>query len=264
MTRKADMVHTKTPDTAPSTRRRRWFIPVSVLAAVLLAISGGLLWFFGGEAPAEVDLAATASSVADDDGVATDEEPTDIGGIDGTWTVDSTTGVFTVDGTTTATFVGFRVEEVLSSIGSATAVGRTPGVSGSISIEGTTLASAEVTADMTSIVSDQARREDAIQRSLGTSANPEATFVLTQPIELGAEAAEGEAISVVAAGEMTINGVTNDVEVDLEAQLVDGQILVTGTTEIAFDDFGVTAPTSPAVLSVEDNGVVEFQLWLSR
>ena len=117
---------------------------------------------------------------------------------------------------------------------------------------------------MTSIVSDQARREDAIQRALGTGTNPEATFVLTEPVELGEAAASGEMVEVVAAGELTLNGETNTVEVPLQAQLVDGAIVVTGSTEILFADYGVTAPSAPVVVSVEDNGILEFQIWLAR
>lgn len=262
-----EMVQTKTPDTE-TPRRRRWVIPVSILGVIALGIAGGLLWFFGGEAPAEVDLAATASAVAENADSATtpaaDESAGTATGVEGTWAVDAAVGEFTLEDTTTATYVGFRVEEVLNSIGSTTAVGRTPDVTGTVTIDGTTLTSAEITADLTSIVSDESRREDSIQRSLNTSSNPDATFVLAEPIDLGSSAAEGEAISVVATGELTINGISNEVEVELDAQLIEGMILVTGTTDISFADYDISAPTSPAVLSVEDNGVVEIQLWLSR
>jgi len=137
-------------------------------------------------------------------------------------------------------------------------------VSGSIEIEGTTLTSAEVVADLTSIVSDQTRREDAIQQALGTGSNPEATFALTESIDLGEDAASGEVVDAVATGELTVNGVTNTVENPLQAQLVDGMILVTGSMEVLFADYSVTAPSAPVVISVEDNGILEFQLWLSR
>ncbi|MEX1126832.1 MAG: hypothetical protein WEE53_14320, partial [Acidimicrobiia bacterium] len=60
-----------------------------------------------------------------------------------------------------------------------------------------------------------------------------------------------------------INGVTNTVEIPLQAQLVDGMILVTGSTELLFADYGVNTPTAPVVLSVEDHGTLEFQLWFS-
>lgn len=260
------MVHTKTPTTATPSRRKRRAVPILILGAIVLVVAGGLFWFLGGEAPAEVDLAATAALVAGDGEAAAAGTDTDLAdaGIDGTWEVDTSVGEFTVADTTTATFAGFRVDEVLSSIGSTTAVGRTPDVSGSITIAGTTLTSAQFTADLTSIVSDEARREDSIQGALNTSSHPDATFVLTEPVELGTEAAQGEAIQVVATGELTINGVTNEVEVELEAQLVEGMVLVTGTTDIVFTDYDVTAPAAPIVLSVEDNGTVEFQLWLAR
>ena len=99
---------------------------------------------------------------------------------------------------------------------------------------------------------------------LGTASNPEATFTLTEPIELGAEASGGDSVEVTASGELTINGVTNPVEITLEAQLIDTMILVTGTTDISFGDYEVVAPTAPVVLSVEDHGTVEVQLWLAR
>ena len=117
---------------------------------------------------------------------------------------------------------------------------------------------------LTAIVSDESRRDSRIQEALGTDANPEATFVLTEPIDFGAAAADGEAVTVTATGELTINGVTNQVEISLEAQLVDGMILVVGSTDIVFADYAVAVPTAPMVLSVEDHGVLEVQLWLSR
>lgn len=126
------------------------------------------------------------------------------------------------------------------------------------------MTSAELVVDLTSVVSDESRREDAIQRALGTGSNPSASFVLTEPIELGDAAASGELVSVIAVGELTLNGVANTVDIPLEAQLVDGMILVTGSSDILFADYEVTAPSAPVVVSVEDNGIFEFQLWLSR
>ncbi len=71
-------------------------------------------------------------------------------------------------------------------------------------------------------------------------------------------------VDVVASGELTLNGVTNAVEIPLQAQLIDGSILITGSTQILFADYEVTAPSAPVVVSVENNGILEFQLWLAR
>ena len=263
------MIETKEKTESPTEQKRPrwlpWVIGLGLFAALAI---GGLIWFFAGDAPAEVDLTETVSAVDESGGVETTAvESTAVetaDGIEGEWSVDTTVGDFAVTDDTTATFAGFRVEEVLESIGSTTAVGRTPEVSGNIEIEGTTLTSGEFVVDLTSIVSDQARRENAIQRALGTGANPDATFVLTEPVELGDAAASGEMVEVVATGELTLNGVTNTVEIPLQAQLVDGAILVTGSTDILFADYSVTAPSAPVVVSVEDNGVLELQIWLTR
>jgi polyisoprenoid-binding protein YceI len=264
------MIDTKANTESPSGETRRRWVPWAIgLGLIVVLVGGAMVWFFAGDAPAEVDLTETVSAVSESSiGETSASVATTAGvtadGIEGTWSVDTTVGEFTVNGETTATFAGFRVEEVLESIGSTTAVGRSPDVSGSIEIDGTTLTSAEMVVDLTSIVSDQARRENAIQRSLGTGANPQATFVLTEPIELGEAAAAGEVVDVIATGELTVNGVTNVVEIPLQAQLVDGMILITGSTEVLFADYSVTAPSAPVVVSVEDNGILEFQLWLSR
>ena len=253
------MIDTYGETESPTGRKRNRWLPWAIGLGLIAAVaSGGLFWFFAGGAPAEVDLTETVSAVDETAAVQTSD------GIEGEWSVDTSVGEFIVTDETTATFAGFRVEEVLESIGSTTAVGRTPSVSGSIEIEGTTLTSAEIVVDMTAIVSDQARREEAIQSALGTGADPEATFVLTEPVELGEAAASGEMVEVVATGELTLNGVTNTVEIPLQAQMVDGAILVTGSTEILFADYSVTAPSAPVVLSVENNGILELQLWLSR
>ena len=51
---------------------------------------------------------------------------------------------------------------------------------------------------------------------------------------------------------------------DLQAQLVDDIIVVVGSSDVVFSDYGVPTPRSAAVLSVEDEGVMEFQLYFAR
>jgi hypothetical protein len=41
-------------------------------------------------------------------------------------------------------------------------------------------------------------------------------------------------------------------------------VTVVGTFDIVFADYGVEVPSAPIVLSVEDHGVVEIQLFLTR
>jgi polyisoprenoid-binding protein YceI len=69
---------------------------------------------------------------------------------------------------------------------------------------------------------------------------------------------------VTAVGEMTIHGITNPLEMPLEAQLVDDLIVVVGSTEIVFTDYDVTVPSAPVVLSADDRGPLELQLLFAR
>jgi polyisoprenoid-binding protein YceI len=180
----------------------------------------------------------------------------------GDWTIDTAVGSFS---DFSGTWVGFRVDEVLGNgIGSTQAVGRTPGVSGTLTIEGTTLVAVSIEADLTRIVSDRTRRDDAIQRTLETGRFPAAMFELDAPLELGPEAETGGIISVTASGRMTIHGVTRAVTATLEARLVEGRIQVVGTAPFAFAEYDMTAPTAPIVLSVSQTGTLEFQLFFAR
>jgi hypothetical protein len=58
--------------------------------------------------------------------------------------------------------------------------------------------------------------------------------------------------------------VTQQVEFALDAQVKDGTLVVVGSTEIAFSDFGVSVPEAPIVVSVSDTGTVEVQLLFTR
>lgn len=206
-------------------------------------------------------------SADDTSGEATGEDAGDDGGpaagIDGSWTVDTSVGDFSF-GDSTGTFVGFRVAEELTGVGQIEAVGRTPGVSGTVTIEGTSATAATIEADMAAITTDDSRRDNRVRGALDVDQFPTATFVLGAPIDFGAAAADGEPVSALAAGDLTVHGITQPVTFELEAQLVDDTIVIVGSTEISFSDFGVTVPSAPIVLSADDFGVIELQLFLAR
>jgi len=238
---------------------RRIKLLLGAVALVVLVAAGGLWSFFNDDAPAEASLTAAVESVSPE----TDTTEAVADGVTGTWVVDTESGEFDYD-TATGTFAGFRIDEQLSGIGSATAVGRTGDVSGSITIDGTTVTAASFDVDLTTITTNESRRDDKVQQALATDTYPTATFTLTEPMELGDGAASGEPVAVVAVGDLTIHGVTQRVELPMEAQLVDGTVVVVGSLDVTFADFGVEVPSSPIVLSVEDHGVLEVQLLLVR
>ena len=234
--------------------RKRTKIVLALCVVVLLGAGGGIWWFLKDDAPPRVSLEAAAGSVT---GQAASRE-----GIAGDWAVDAETGTFDFE-SATGTFAGFRIEERLTGIGSTTAVGRTGDVSGKITIEGTKVTAASFEVDTASITTNDRRRDDNVQSALAVSRFPKATFVLTNPVELGADAANGKAIAVDATGTLTIKGVTKNVTIPLEAQLVNGTVVVVGSTDIVFSDYGVEVPRSQVVLSVDNHGTMEFQLLLT-
>jgi polyisoprenoid-binding protein YceI len=143
-------------------------------------------------------------------------------------------------------------------------VGRTGDVTGSITIDGTTLTAAEFEVDLTTITTNDTRRNDRVQEALETDATPNATFALTEPVELGEAAAAGEPVEATAVGDLTIHGVTQRVEFPLEAQLTSGTVVVIGSLDVTFSDYDVEVPESQIVLSVEDHGVLELQFLLTK
>ena len=247
-------------------------LKLAVAAVLLVVLAGGAfaLWFFKDDSPDEVDLGAAVESVEEnadeggDEGGGTDTTEAAGAGIEGTWTVDGNSGTFDFTDTASGTFVGFRVNEELSAIGSSTAVGRTPEVTGSIAIEGTELTAATFDANMTAITTNESRRDDRVRSALATSQFPTATFVLSEPVDLGAAVENGGPVSVTAVGDLTIKGVTQTVSIPLEAQLTGDTVVVVGSMEITFADYGVEVPSAPVVLSADDHGILEVQLLLNR
>jgi polyisoprenoid-binding protein YceI len=241
--------------------RAKVLIAVAVVA--LVVVGGGLWWFLKDDAPEAVSLDAAVDQVDDGSSDTTATDTTEAGSaIEGTWTIDAQTGDFDFE-TATGTFAGFRVDEELAGIGAATAVGRTGDVTGSFIIEGTTVTEADFEVDLTTITTNESRRDDRVQDALETSTFPTATFTLTEPLELGAEAADGESVSISAVGDLTIHGETQSVDFPLEAQLVDGTVVLVGSLDLTFADYGVEAPTSPVVLGVDDQGILELQFLLT-
>jgi polyisoprenoid-binding protein YceI len=265
------------PDSSPS--RRGPLVAIIVLVAVVAGAAGLWYLFFRPAGPAPVSLgttppiaAATASAEAGSASSAVDPSagpseaasPDDgtTSGIAGTWNVDPTVGSFS---DFSSSFVGYRVQEELASVGATEAVGRTPDVSGSLTVDGTTITAAAFTADLTTLESDEQRRDGQLRnQAIETSQFPTATFTLTKPVELGSIPAEGEAVDVTATGDLTLHGVTKSVEIPMQAKLENGVVTVVGTLPIVFADYDIAKPTSFVVLSVDDKGVMEFQLHFTK
>ncbi len=164
------------------------------------------------------------------------------------------------------TFVGYRVDEVFAAGAvKKTAVGRTAGVTGSIVVAGATISEANFEADMTALKSDEARRDSQIKvRGIESTKFPKATFVLSAPIVLGGAPKIGAELPVKATGMLTLHGVTKEIALDLEARWSGDRIDVAGKTDILMADYAIEPPTIPAIVTVENKGVLELQIVFAR
>lgn len=169
----------------------------------------------------------------------------------GTWTVVVGENVF----------AGYRIQELFGGETiKKTATGRTPVVTGTMTVQGNQITVVDLTADLSQLKSSETRRDNS-QRNSGLQIDtfPTATFTLTEPISLPSAPAEGSAADVQAVGELTLHGVTRPVTIPLQTSLRDGRINVAGGAPIVLADFEIQPPDSGFV-SVDDNGTFEVQL----
>ncbi len=245
--------------------RPRLLIAIAAALAIIVA-AGGAFWYFvlRDDAPPEVSLASAVNSLttktpattsAGNTTTATTSSSNPSTGINGTWTPDSSQ----------QTFLGYRVNEELARIGFQTAVGRTPGVTGSVVIDGNAVTSATIEADMTKLASDSRQRDGQLRnQAIEYSKFPKATFVLADKVTLPATLADGQPFETTLKGKLTLHGVTKDVSIPVKGQLQSGFLVVVGSTNIVFADYQISKPNGANVLSIEDHGIMELQLFLKK
>ena len=160
-------------------------------------------------------------------------------------------------------YVGYRVVEVL--FGQDTeGVGRTRDVTGSLTLEGSQITAAEFTVDMTTLTSDEDNRDRKFNGEImNTGEFPTASFVITQPIDLGSVPADGTEVTASATGDLTIHGVTKSVTIEVSAQRNGDIVDVLGSTDIVFADYGIDNPSTGGI-TTEDHGALEFLLSFTR
>jgi len=236
--------------------RKQTLIGGGIIAALVVVVAAALVWYavLPHDAPSRVTLTDAVTSAQ---GSPNPMQPSAAAtaaayeGLAGTW-------VLTPNG---ESFVGYRVKEELARIGAATAVGRTNQITATLQFDGTAITDVQVQADLTALKSDSALRDGALRmQALETNRFPTASFVLTEPIVLGSLPAEGVPVTATAVGDLTLHGQTRRISIDLQGQRTNGLVVVVGSLEIRFADYGIAQPRAAAVLSVEDHGTLELQL----
>jgi polyisoprenoid-binding protein YceI len=161
----------------------------------------------------------------------------------------------------------YRVREQLANISFPTdAVGTTRAISGTIVMEpdGTVVSQeSKFIVDLTTLKSDKAQRDRYIQNNtLQTRSYPTAEFIPTKVIELPSPLPTSGTATFQLAGDLTVHGITRPATWDVTAS-VDGQGLTgSASTSFTFEDFGMTPPRVPILLSVEDTIKLEVDFHL--
>jgi polyisoprenoid-binding protein YceI len=215
-----------------------------VIAAVVLgvaAFAGIYLLFFNEDSPDEFAL-----TPVDEQSV-----PADTASIAGSWTV------------APGSEAGYRVREKLASLpAQSDAVGRTTDVTGTVVIDEASVTAASFEVDLTTLKSDESRRDNRVQGTLQTDQFPTATFELTSPIDL--EDPTAATATVQAVGDLTIHGVTKSVTIPIEAARNGEQLELVGSIAFPMADYGITPPNVGGFVSVEPDATLEFKLVLER
>jgi polyisoprenoid-binding protein YceI len=219
-----------------------------VAAFVLLAGAGIAFFVLRDSAEDQASLGGiTVGTTAPEGGAASSRTSAD-----GRWTVRQGDGVF----------IGYRVHEKLRGLDKEV-TGRSPVVTGSMTVAGSTISAAEFTGDLRQLKSDDNSRDNAIKR-MGpqTDQFPEAKFVLSGPLTLAAAPEVGRPVTATAKGKLTVHGVTRDVDFPLTAQW-DGDTIRAATTgdgvRFQFQDYGFEALKVP-IAETDDFGFIEVQL----
>jgi polyisoprenoid-binding protein YceI len=146
------------------------------------------------------------------------------------------------------------------------AVGKTTAITGGISLfaNGTIdTAASKITIDVTSLKSDQDRRDGYVQhRTLETDRYPTVVFV---PTMIGARmplASAEQSFDIT--GMLTVHGVTKPTVWHLKAQSSGYDVTGSGWTQFTFADVQLAQPHVPVLLSVADTIKLEYDFHLVR
>lgn len=154
--------------------------------------------------------------------------------------------------------VGYTVDEVFLRQGvvEATAVGITQEISGAIQFDTQNPQNSSVgpiTVDISTLTSDDDRRDNRIRNEWLESARfPIATFVTTQIEGLPESYTDGDEVTLMLTGDMTIRDVTNTETFTAIGTISGNEMRGTATAEILMTDYGFNPPDILNVLRAEN------------
>lgn len=198
-----------------------------------------------GQGSAGTDGAGAANTAEAAAGVAVTAEQ-----LNGDWTVADTSKVYWSVTTSkeTVNFVNNKVQGAWK-----------------VNVEDSTSMAGEGTLDMSALDSGNSKRDEHVKGEdfLSVAEFPQSTFVVKSFSELPVEWTEGTAVPVEMQGTLKVKGMEKDVIFQSQAAFNEGQLMLSGTTTVAFSDFGMSNPHN-VVLDTENNLEVRLELVLTK
>lgn len=164
----------------------------------------------------------------------------------------------------------YRVREQLASLAlPSDAVGVTSAITGALVLnaDGTVVSDeSKFVVDITGLTSDRSMRDHYLQSNiLKTGTYPTVEFVPKQVMGLSSPLPTSGNVTFQLVGDLTIMGFTRSITWEVTGTTTDGRDFNgTATTHFTFEDFGISQPRVPTVLSVQDNIQLEFDFHFVR
>lgn len=248
--------------------KRRWLLAiVAVPIVAIVAVAAG--WYFLVREDAE--LATSAPDIPAD--LVDDAPATPASGDAGSPATDSASGdgdMLTLHVVSDLSEAAYFVDEELASLPlPSTAKGATTDIQGEFHLTSDGLALAEGTAstftvDLTTLTSDESRRDTRVQGALQTSQFPTATFLISDVSGYDPSIPEGEEQTLSMTGTLDLHGVQRELTWEVKAKRENNVISALATVTFLFSDFDITPPNIGGFVSVADEATLQVQIVAER
>ncbi|MDY6049893.1 MAG: YceI family protein [Corynebacterium sp.] len=170
----------------------------------------------------------------------------------GEWTI-------VIGGGNNTSSVGYTFHEILPGEDKMTS-GSTNSVTGTATVNGSTLTGGEAVADLSTLRTDLQKRDNKVTRDILESDQfPEARFTVTDQVDLSGLPADGTVGTVTVPGTLTIKGVSHPVTPEFEVLRTGERIILATTIPINRQDYDVKTPEFVAAV-IDDQGELNIRL----
>ena len=220
---------------------------IGIIVGVLIAMGPVVNTFFGDEG------LRTASVTTGGEPATTD--------VNGTWTVIPGEG-------SNQTQAGYTFHEILPGQSKSTS-GRADNqeeqnISGHLTVDGETVTEGVVTVRVDGISSDQEKRDINVRREIfETDKYPNASFTLTEPVDVSSIPDDGTPGEATVTGDVEIHGQSNSVTAPMTVLRTADKVILSANIPINRLDFGVETPDFVAA-QVDEEGTLDVLLVLSK